>query len=98
MPRKPKPLAEQFATLDDPPPAPAAEPLQLLDEPERPPVEWPVAERTKRSMPITLRFMFLVFACVCFLLAGLNALVSPKVKFIGLGLFFWTLSLMVPTP
>jgi hypothetical protein len=96
---KRKPLAEQFATLDEPVTAEATttEPLQLLDEPERPPIEWPAEERRKRTMPITIQFVFLALACVCFLLAGFNAPVSPRVNMIGLGLFFWVLSLMVRT-
>ena len=46
-------------------------------------------------MPITVQFVFLALACVCFILAGFNAPVSPRVNLIGLGLFFWVLSLMI---
>jgi hypothetical protein len=99
MHRTKKPLREQFATLDEPitADAPASEPLQLLDEPERPAIEWPAEERRKRAMPITIGLVFLVLASLCFVLAAFNAAVSPRVNLIGLGLFFWTLSLLVRT-
>lgn len=98
MHRAKKPLKEQFQTLDEPPPAElVSEPLELLDEPERPPIEWPAEQRRKRSMPITISFVFLAVACLCFVLAAFNAPVSPRVNTIGLGLFFWTLSLLVRT-
>lgn len=102
--RKAKSLAEQFETLDMPAPAeaPVSEPLELLDEPERPAVAWPVPppvqpieERRKRSMPITISFVFLCIACLCFVLAAFQAPVSPRVNMLGLGLFFWTLSLLI---
>jgi len=97
MHRSKKLLREQFQTLDEPVTAemPVSEPLQLLDEPERPPIEFPAVERRKRTMPITVQFVFLALACVCFILAGFNAPVSPRVNLIGLGLFFWVLSLMI---
>ena len=96
---KRKPLAEQFATLDEPVTAEATttEPLQLLDEPERPAIEWPAEERRKRAMPLTIGLVFLVLASLCFILAAFNATLSARVNLIGLGLFFWTLSLIVRT-
>lgn len=99
MHRSKKSLKEQFQTLDEPVTAemPVSEPLQLLDEPERPPIEFPAEERRKRAMPITIGLVFLVLASLCFVLAAFNAAVSPRVNLIGLGLFFWTLSLMVRT-
>jgi hypothetical protein len=95
---KSRPLAEQLRTLDEATaPAEPAEPLQLLDEPERPAIEWPAVERRKRAMPLTIGLVFLVLASLCFILAAFNATLSARVNLIGLGLFFWTLSLIVRT-
>lgn len=46
-------------------------------------------------MTITLSLIFLVIACICFFLSAVTIPVSPRLNLTALGLFFWTLSLLV---
>jgi hypothetical protein len=38
--------------------------------------------------------VLLILATICFLLTAANVTLSPRLNLLGLGLFFWTLSLL----